>query len=171
MNIAVICFTEHGAVLAERLSKEFSEREMTCRAWIKKKETQIPDCRNVQVLTQSLREWTKEQFAAVDAMIFIGATGIAVRSIAPYVKSKKTDPAVIVVDEQGRHAISLLSGHIGGANALTLLVSEWIGAEPVITTATDLHGKFAVDAFAARRDLYIDSMTLAKEIAAALVED
>ena len=74
MNIAVICFTEHGAVLAERLSKEFSEREMTCRAWIKKKETQIPDCRNVQVLTQSLREWTKEQFAAVDAMIFIGAT-------------------------------------------------------------------------------------------------
>lgn len=171
MNIAVICFTEHGAVLAERLSKGFSEREMTCRAWIKKKEAQIPDCRNVQVLTQSLREWTKEQFAAVDAMIFIGATGIAVRSIAPYVRSKKTDPAVIVVDEQGRHAISLLSGHIGGANALTLLVSEWIGAEPVITTATDLHGKFAVDAFAARRDLYIDSMPLAKEIAAALVED
>ena len=154
MNIAVICFTEHGAVLAERLSKGFSEREMTCRSWIKKKEAQIPDCRNVQVLTQSLREWTKEQFAAVDAMIFIGATGIAVRSIAPYVRSKKTDPAVIVVDEQGRHAISLLSGHIGGANALTLLVSEWIGAEPVITTATDLHGKFAVDAFAARRDLY-----------------
>lgn len=76
-----------------------------------------------------------------------------------------------MVDEQGRHAISLLSGHIGGANALTLLVSEWIGAEPVITTATDLHGKFAVDAFAARRDLYIDSMPLAKEIAAALVED
>ena len=139
MNIAVICFTEHGAVLAERLSKEFSEREMTCRAWIKKKEAQIPDCRNVQVLTQSLREWTKEQFAAVDAMIFIGATGIAVRSIAPYVRSKKTDPAVIVVDEQGRHAISLLSGHIGGANALTILVSEWIGAEPVITTATDIH--------------------------------
>ena len=124
MNIAVICVTELGAVLAERLSIGFSEREMTCRAWIKKKEAQIPDCRNVQVLTQSLREWTKEQFAAVDAIIFIGATGIAVRSIAPYVRSKKTDPAVIVVDEQGRHAISLLSGHIGGANALTLLVSE-----------------------------------------------
>ena len=73
MNIAVICFTEHGAVLAERLSKGFSEREMTCRAWIKKKETQIPDCRNVQVLTQSLRDWAKEQFAVVDAMIFVGA--------------------------------------------------------------------------------------------------
>lgn len=54
MNIAVICFTEHGAVLAERFSKEFSEREMTCRAWIKKKEAQIPDCSNVQVLTQNL---------------------------------------------------------------------------------------------------------------------
>ena len=171
MNIAVICFTEHGAVLAEKLSEGFSERHMTAQAWIKKKEPQLFDCKNVQILKISLREWTEEQFGAVDAMIFVGATGIAVRSIAPFVKSKKTDPAVIVLDEQGRHAISLLSGHIGGANALTLLVAELTGAEPVITTATDLHGKFAVDAFAARRDLYIDSMPLAKEIAAALVED
>ena len=171
MNIAVICFTEHGAVLAERLIEGFSERHVTAQAWIKKKEPQLSDCKNVQILKISLREWTEEQFAAVDAMIFIGATGIAVRSIAPFVKSKKTDPAVIVLDEQGQHAISLLSGHIGGANALTLLVAELTGAEPVITTATDLHGKFAVDAFAARRDFYIDSMPLAKEIAAELVED
>lgn len=171
MNIAVICFTEHGAVLAEKLIEGFSERHVTAQAWIKKKEPQLFDCKNVQVLKVGLRQWTEEQFAAVDAMIFIGATGIAVRSIASFVKSKKTDPAVIVLDEQGRHAISLLSGHIGGANALTLLVAELTGAEPVITTATDLHGKFAVDAFAARRDLYIDSMPLAKEIAAELVED
>jgi len=171
MNIAVICFTEHGAVLAERLIEGFSERYMTAQAWIKKKEPQLSDCKNVQILKDSLRQWTEEQFRAVDAMIFIGATGIAVRSIAPFVKSKKTDPAVIVLDEQGQHAISLLSGHIGGANALTLLVAELTGAEPVITTATDLHGKFAVDAFAARRDLYIDSMPLAKDIAAELVED
>ena len=171
MNIAVICFTEHGAVLAEKLSEGFSERHMTAQAWIKKKEPQLSNRKNVQILKESLRKWTEKQFATADAMIFIGATGIAVRSIAPFVKSKKTDPAVIVLDEQGQHAISLLSGHIGGANALTLLVAELTGAEPVITTATDLHGKFAVDAFAARRDLYIDSMPLAKEIAAELVED
>jgi len=120
-------------------------------------------------LNGSLGEWTKEQFGTKELLVFIGAAGIAVRSIAPYVKSKKTDPAVIVIDEQGRHVISLLSGHIGGANALTLLCARLLGAEPVITTATDLHKKFAVDVFAAERDLYMDSMSYAKEIAAELV--
>lgn len=91
------------------------------------------------------------------------------RSIAPFVQSKKTDPAVLVTDEQGRHVISLLSGHMGGANALTRLTAELLGALPVITTATDLNGKFAVDAFAAGRGMYMDSMILAKETAAALV--
>ena len=171
MKIAVICFTEHGAALAEQLYEAFSRRALLCQAWIKKKDSVLIDCAHVHGLKIGLRDWTGEQFAVADAMIFIGATGIAVRSIAPFVKSKKTDPAVIVLDEQGQHAISLLSGHIGGANALTRLVAEITGAEPVITTATDLHGKFAVDAFAARRDLYMDSMPLAKEIAAALVED
>lgn len=169
MRTGIISFTEHGAVLAGRLLEGLEQREITCQAWLKKKEVKGDIPEGVQRLTGSLSGWTKEQFSVCDVLIFIGAVGIAVRSIAPYVKSKKTDPAVIVLDEQGRHAISLLSGHIGGANAMTLLAAELTGAEPVITTATDLNGKFAVDAFAARRDMYMDSMAAAKEIASKLV--
>lgn len=124
---------------------------------------------SVQVLTGSLKDWTGAQFSNAEVLVYIGAAGIAVRSIAPFVRSKKTDPAVVAADEQGKHVISLLSGHIGGANEMTRLIAGILGAEPVITTATDLHGKFAVDAFAAERGLYLDSMPYAKEIAAELV--
>ena len=167
MRAEIISFTDHGAVLAQKLAEELPGRGISCGAWVKKKDAVLPE--RVQALTISLKEWTKEQFAKADVLIFIGAAGIAVRSIAPFVKSKKTDPAVLVADEQGKHVISLLSGHIGGANAMTHLAAGILGAEPVITTATDLHGKFAVDAFAAGRGLYMDSMEYAKEIAAELV--
>ena len=171
MKAGIICFTEHGVLLAEQLVNGLAAHGILCEAWLKKKEYRAALPVEVAFLEGTLSEWTAEQFRSKDLLIFIGSTGIAVRSIAPYVQSKKTDPAVIVVDEQGRHAISLLSGHIGGANELTLLVAELTGAEPVITTATDLHGKFAVDAFAAKRNLYMDSMPAAKEIAAALVDN
>lgn len=167
MKAAVISFTDHGAVLAGRLAEELSARNIFCEAWVKKKNALPPE--NVHVLLTPLKEWTKKQFREADVLIFIGAVGIAVRSIAPFIQSKKTDPAVLAADEQGRHVISLLSGHIGGANAMTRLAAEILGARPVITTATDLHGKFSVDAFAAGRGLYLDSMEYAKEIAAELV--
>lgn len=167
MRVGIICFTEHGAALARTLKEGLSAKGIRCEAWQKMRAGSALD--GIRRLEGTLGQWTEAHFASDDVLIFIGAAGIAVRSIAPYIKSKKTDPAVIVVDEQGRHAISLLSGHIGGANAMTLLAAELLGAEPVITTATDLHGKFAVDAFAARRNLYMDSMVYAKEIAAELV--
>lgn len=128
---------------------------------------------NVEVrsepVTESVREWTGKRFADSDAIIFVGACGIAVRSIAPFVKSKKTDPAVVVVDEKGNYAISLLSGHLGGANELAWEIAELVGAEPVVTTATDLNRKFAVDVFAKKNRCRISDMKLAKEISAALL--
>lgn len=105
----------------------------------------------------------------LDQVIFFGATGIAVRTIAPYVVSKKTDPAVVVIDERGTYAISLLSGHLGGANELARLAAESIGALPVITTGTDVNHTFAVDVFARKNHLAISDMRLAKEMAALLI--
>ncbi|MBS6396127.1 MAG: cobalt-precorrin 5A hydrolase [Clostridiales bacterium] len=171
MKAAIISFTEHGAELAAKLVQELGERQISCEAWIRKKDSCLSGetARLVRRLEAPLSRWTNDQFPRKDALVFIGAAGIAVRSIAPHVKSKKTDPAVIVVDERGRHAISLLSGHIGGANAMTRLIAQVLGAEPVITTATDLSGRFAVDEFAARRGWYMDSMEYAREIAAELV--
>lgn len=167
MRAEIISFTDHGALLAQKLAEKLPKEHISCRAWVKKRNAVPPE--GVRVLSVSLKEWTCEQFSGADILIFIGAAGIAVRSIAPFVQSKKTDPAVLAADEQGKHVISLLSGHMGGANAVTRLVAKLLHAEPVITTATDLHGKFAVDAFAAQRGMYLDSMEYAKEVAAELV--
>lgn len=109
-------------------------------------------------------------FAWADALVFVGAAGIAVRSIAPWVRDKRTDPAVLCVDELGRFVVPLLSGHIGGANALALRLAEGLGAVPVVTTATDVNGRFSVDAWAARQGLFLDSMKAAKAVSAAILE-
>ena len=109
-------------------------------------------------------------FSAMDTLIFVGACGIAVREIAPYVQSKKTDPAVLCIDEAGRFVIPLLSGHIGGANALAEKLAEKLDATAVVTTATDVRGKFAVDAWAARHGCAISDMGLAKAVSAAILE-
>ena len=106
-------------------------------------------------------------FSSMDALIFVGACGIAVREIAPYVKSKKTDPAVVCIDEAGQFVIPLLSGHIGGANALAEKLAEKLDATAVVTTATDVRGKFAVDAWATRHGCAISDMGLAKAVSAA----
>ena len=109
-------------------------------------------------------------FSSMDALVFVGACGIAVREIAPYVKSKKTDPAVLCIDERGQFVIPLLSGHIGGANALAVRLAERLDAVAVVTTATDVHGRFAVDAWAARQGCALSDMGLAKAVAAEILE-
>ena len=85
-----------------------------------------------------------------DAFVFIGAMGICVRTIAPHVKDKHTDPAVVCVDSTGKHVISVLSGHVGGANELTARLAEVLGANPVITTQSDNAGLWALDTFKQR---------------------
>ena len=116
-----------------------------------------------------LSELTESWFGDADALVYFAATGIAVRCIAPFVRDKFTDPAVLTVDENGRFVISLLSGHAGGANRLCGILAEALGAEPVVTTATDGRGLFAVDVFAAENGLQISDRRLAKQISARLL--
>ncbi len=111
-----------------------------------------------------------EAFASAGALIFIGAAGIAVRCCAPYIKSKETDPAVICIGETGRFVIPLLSGHMGGANRLAARLAESLGAEAVITTATDASGRFSADAWASEKGFAVSSMETAKEVSAAILE-
>lgn len=117
------------------------------------------------------RELDETWFREASALIFIGACGIAVRKIAPFLRDKRTDPAVVVVDEQAKYCISLLSGHVGGANELCAALAQKLQAEAVITTATDLAGKFAVDVFAAKNSLIVSDWQLAKQVSAALLRE
>ncbi len=117
----------------------------------------------------NFKEIVKKSFQFYDAIIFISSTGIAVRAISPFIQSKDKDPAVIVIDSTGKYVISLLSGHLGGANELTEKIAKIIGAEPVITTATDNLNIKAPDIVAKENNLVIEDLKKAKDIAALLV--
>ena len=104
-----------------------------------------------------------------DGIVFIGACGIAVRAIAPFIKSKCIDPAIVVCDERGNNVISLLSGHLAGANKLTYNLAKKIGANPVITTATDVNNITSIDVWAKENNMFITDMNMAKEISASLL--
>lgn len=118
----------------------------------------------------NFKDSCKIAFESSDAVIFISSTGIAVRGIASHVVNKKSDPAVVVIDSCGKYAISLLSGHLGGANRLTTIISKILNCEAVITTATDNLEVMAPDMIALNNNLYIEDMGMAKTIAALLVE-
>ena len=168
MRAAIICFTHTGAKTAQKIKNvlECDGARVTARC----KKRDFSAMEGIEPLHSFLHQWTKEEFARNDALIFVGAAGIAVRSIAPLLRSKVTDPAVVVVDEKGTFVISLVSGHIGGANELCEHLAAKLGAMPVITTATDRNEKFAVDVFARKNHLRISDMKLAKFISAALLD-
>lgn len=115
----------------------------------------------------------KEDFGGIfngyDRIVFIGAAGIAVRYIAPFVADKRRDPAVVVIDPVGRYVIPILSGHLGGANAYAVELAKAMGAEAVLTTASDSLGFEAIDVFAQRENYAFDDMLAMKEVAAAMV--
>ncbi len=104
---------------------------------------------------EQLEDWTEDAFSKRVPLIFVSAAGIAVRAVAPFVRDKLSDSPVVVVDEKCRFALPLLSGHFGGANDIARLIEEKTGAQAVITTATDVEGKFAADVFALKNSLQI----------------
>ncbi|MBU9726061.1 cobalt-precorrin 5A hydrolase [Diplocloster modestus] len=118
----------------------------------------------------SITELMCDLFPSMDGILFIGAMGIAVRSIAPLIAGKDCDPAVLVMDELGEYCVSVLSGHLGGANEWCREVAVCAGAQPVITTATDCEQRFAVDVFAAKNFLSITEIGKIKEISGRILE-
>ncbi|MBR3622584.1 MAG: cobalamin biosynthesis protein [Selenomonadaceae bacterium] len=142
MRCAVIALSENGARLAGKIKSFFD-----CDVYVKSnyKDYAPSDA----IFYDKLSLLTAKIFKSYDAIVYICATGIAVRMIAAHIKNKLEDPAVVVVDEKGKYAISLLSGHIGGANLLTKRLAEILNAEAVITTATDIHEIVAPDLVAA----------------------
>jgi cobalamin biosynthesis protein CbiG len=110
-----------------------------------------------------------DKWALSKNIICIMATGIVVRTAAPLLKDKKTDPAVVVLDEKGQYAISLLSGHMGGANALAEEVAAYLGAQAVITTASDVQGRLSLDLWAKEHDLYIEDFEKLKKLSTRIV--
>jgi len=182
VQAAVICFTARGRDTAVRAARCLIEAGAEASVWCrKKKEDTLPEPAadsgykesepgEIIELKESVRDWTGERFADSQLIVFVGATGIAVRSIAPFLKSKTSDPAVLCVDETARFVISLVSGHIGGANEFALRLADALGAQPVVTTATDLNGLWAVDVFARKNGLIITDMKKAKFISAALLD-
>ncbi len=123
------------------------------------------------LIFSKLSEKVKDLFKIFDAHIFIFSTGIAVRIIAPLLESKIKDPAIVVLDDNATHAVSLLSGHIGGANELAKKVSTITKARPVITTATDVHNKPAIDIIALQNNLHIANPGMIKTINMAILEN
>ncbi len=172
MKYAVICFTERGAWVCRRLFHKLREAGGECEAVVpgrflreewKKEGMKEPG-------GEPLSQWTGRMFAEKRGMIFVSAAGIAVRAIAPWVRDKMTDPPVVSVDEGAQFVIPLLSGHVGGANGLARRIAEWLRSTPVITTATDVNGKFAVDLFASVYHMVITDRKEAKNISAAVLE-
>lgn len=158
MKLCIISFTENGKRLSIKLLKKINQTIMNINIELfsKHKSHEPEDSAHfVQVVETSLGEWTKIQLHEKNALLFIGACGIAVRAIAPYLTDKLHDSPVLVMDERGRYVIPILSGHMGGANTLAVCLAKETGAEPVITTATDINEKFAVDLFAKRNGLAI----------------
>ena len=158
MKLAVISFTRRGEDVCEKLTNAMKAAGAECCGYTGRKTGNAGLA--LQTISETLAEWTGQQFAACDGLIFIGAAGIAVRLIAPYLKDKLTDPAVVVVDEAGKFAISLLSGHVGGANRLAEQTAALLNAVPVVTTASDVRGRTAIDVWAADHGLVITDRKL-----------
>ncbi len=173
----ILCFTQAGRETAERIRESLqntkngagpgqrSENDPIKAVYFGRRSDAAPKEGPQETLSSFLRK----HFSEAEALIFVGAAGIAVRAIAPFVRDKTTDPAVVVLDEQGRHVISLLSGHLGGANTLCQRIAERLGGEAVITTATDLNERFAVDLWAKEQGLMIMNPERIKTVSAAVL--
>jgi cobalt-precorrin 5A hydrolase len=163
-KIAIWVITPNGVKIARQIAKLLPDVDAHMSG-------RLNEAAIEKLTFDKLSEEMVEKFNKYSGHIFIMSTGIVVRVIAPLIQNKTEDPAVVVIDDQGQHAISLLSGHLGGANALTLQVAEIIGARPVITTATDVNRRPAIDVLAKEKNMVIENPRAIKIVNMALLTD
>jgi cobalt-precorrin 5A hydrolase len=159
-QIRLITYTRQGAKVAEQLLRTLKNENTDCTAYLFDKYTEegfVPFHDGGEAASEAMHKGAP--------LVWICAAGIAVRLTAPFIKDKMTDSPVIVIDPAGRFVIPILSGHVGGANALARRLAKTLGATPVLTTASDSEDRFAVDSFAAERGCLIADREKAKEAA------
>ena len=166
MEAAIYSFSLRGAKLSKRITALLKSLDYHVS---NKTVAKYAEEASLEPLLPDHNVACAEDFSRCQLLVFVGAVGIAVRTIAPFIKSKLTDPAVLSIDERGNFVIPLLAGHIGGANEMSRYVAAALGAQACVTTATDVNGLFAVDEWAARNNMVLCSLKAAKDFAAALV--
>lgn len=160
MKLALWTVTRGAGELGKKYGKILGAQVFTLKKF------QIENTTQIENFTEEL----KKNFNSYDGHIFIMATGIVVRKIAGLIKSKDVDPAVVVIDERGHFAISLLSGHLGGANELAEIIADKLELLPVITTSSDVTGKIAVDTLAQKLNGELENLEKAKNVTALIVD-
>ena len=149
-KIAIIAITTNGKKIGLRIKSKIS----TAHLYYVQKDA-VKGEENIIYINKKLSEFVSEIFDEYDYIIFIMSCGIVVRTIAPLIENKFVDPAILVSDEKGKNIISLLSGHIGGANEMALYISDLLNSNPVITTATDVNNKSSLDMIAKKLNAHI----------------
>ncbi|EHM12495.1 MULTISPECIES: cobalt-precorrin 5A hydrolase [Jonquetella] len=165
MNAGIVAFSAAGVALGRRIAGLFE-------SWGWSVSLSAPARLAGEGVTavESSSGWAKEHFNSCRCLVVVGSCGLAVRLVAPHLRSKTTDPAVLVADDGGRFVVSLLSGHLGGANRLAARVADALGGAAVVTTATDGRGLTAIDTWAADRGLRIENPPLIAPVSALLLD-
>lgn len=183
MKLAIVTLNKASITIAKNIKAKFdiSNESNDENQNVKLVDTEITDIdiytldkyleEGIKPIVGKLKAFSKELFEKYDCLIYVMAMGIIVRDIAPFLIHKSSDPAVICVSVDGRFVIPVLSGHLGGANALANIIAKNIHAIPVITTASDLLGVEAVDLIAKRYDLVIDSFKTAMDLTARMINE
>ncbi|WP_071460699.1 cobalt-precorrin 5A hydrolase [Bacillus massilinigeriensis] len=167
-DYAIVAITKHGTVLARKLHRVFSGSDVY---YMEKFEQGDEAGKGITMFSGSVRHLLPALFRSYRGIILIISLGAVVRMIAPILKDKKTDPGIVVLDDKGQYAISVLSGHLGGANELAVEVASLIGAHPVITTASDVQKTIPVDLLGKRFGWVWESAEKLTPVSASVVNE
>jgi cobalt-precorrin 5A hydrolase len=164
-NTAIIAITKNGINTASLLKKHFPTWRIFCPSKFRQ------EGKDIEWFDESTTLKVQEIFQSYDALVCIFSLGAVIRLIAPHMKDKKTDPAVVVIDDTAKFVISTLSGHLGGANELAEKIASTLGAIPVVTTAADVNKTIAVDLVGREFGWSIDETSSVTKVSALMVNE